>query len=326
MSTIEESIRGGEFDAMATARSKPSNDYSDEIFKGLTWACSAGLALLFISMLVVLWIQSQPAVDKFGFSFLTSTDWNPVTEKFGAVIAIVGTLVSTLIAMLIAIPVSIGIALYLSEIAPHWLRTPVGTAIELLAAIPSIVYGMWGLFVVAPLMADHVQPWLQSHFGFLPFFSGPAMGIGMLTAGLVLALMIIPFISSVTRDVFLMTPQPLKEAAYGLGCTTWEVVRDVVIPYGKKGVVGAVFLGLGRALGETMAVTFVIGNAYHLSWSLFAPGNSIASTLANEFTEADGDVYLASLIELGLVLFVITFIILGAAQLWLRSGARQKGG
>jgi len=326
MSTIEESIGGGEFDVMATVRSKPSNDYSDHLFKGLTWFFSAGLALLFISMLVVLWIESQPAVDKFGFSFLTSTDWNPVTEKFGAMIAIVGTLISTLIAMLIAIPVSIGIALYLSEIAPHWLRTPVGTAIELLAAIPSIVYGMWGLFVVAPLMADHVQPWLQDHFGFLPFFTGPAMGIGMLTAGLVLALMIIPFISSVTRDVFLMTPQPLKEAAYGLGCTTWEVVRDVVIPYGKKGVVGAVFLGLGRALGETMAVTFVIGNAYHLSWSLFAPGNSIASTLANEFTEADGEVYLASLIELGLVLFVITFIILGAAQLWLRSGARQKGG
>ncbi|HXH72182.1 MAG TPA: phosphate ABC transporter permease subunit PstC [Mariprofundaceae bacterium] len=327
MSTMQNSAMEAEFEAMTTTiRPKPARDYSDNIFKGLTWLFATGLALLFISILYVLWQESQPAVHKFGFGFLTSTDWNPVTEKFGAMIAIVGTLVSTLIAMLIAIPLSIGIALYLSEIAPHWLRTPVGTAIELLAAIPSIVYGMWGLFVVAPLMSEHVQPWLQNHFGFLPFFSGPSMGIGMLTAGLVLALMIIPFISSVTRDIFLMTPQPLKEAAYGLGCTTWEVVRDVVIPYGKKGVVGAVFLGLGRALGETMAVTFVIGNAYHLSWSLFAPGNSIASTLANEFTEADGDVYLASLIELGLVLFVITFIILGAAQLWLRAGNRQKGG
>ena len=299
---------------------------SDFIFKSLTLAFSGGVALLFLSMIAVLWMESQPAIDKFGFSFLTSVEWNPVTEQFGAGIAIIGTVLSTLIAMLIALPISIGIALYLSEIAPYWLRAPVGTAIELLAAIPSIVYGMWGLFVIAPLMSESVQPWLQAHFGFLPFFTGPAMGIGMLTAGLVLALMIIPFIASVTRDVFLMTPQPLKEAAYGLGCTTWEVVRDVVIPYGKKGVVGAVFLGLGRALGETMAVTFVIGNAYHLSWSLFAPGNSIASTLANEFTEADGDLYMASLIELGLVLFVITFIILGAAQLWLRAGDRQRGG
>ncbi|HKI61793.1 MAG TPA: phosphate ABC transporter permease subunit PstC [Mariprofundaceae bacterium] len=325
MSVTKESMMEGKLEPTTAEQPKPARGYSDQIFKGITFSFSVALALLFLSILTVLWIESQPAIDKFGFGFLTSAEWNPVTEKFGALIAIVGTLVSTLIAMLIAIPLSIGIALYLSEIAPYWLRTPVGTAIELLAAIPSIVYGMWGLFVIAPLMSDHIQPWLHDYFGFLPFFSGPAMGIGMLTAGLVLALMIIPFISSVTRDVFLMTPQPLKEAAYGLGCTTWEVVRDVVIPYGKKGVVGAVFLGLGRALGETMAVTFVIGNAYHLSWSLFAPGNSIASTLANEFTEADGDLYLSSLIELGLVLFMITFIILGAAQLWLRSAKQQQG-
>lgn len=306
-------------------RTQPSKDYIDSLFKGATGLFATGVAGLFLAMLVVLWIESKPAIDAFGFDFLVNTHWNPVTEQFGAMIAIVGTLVSTLIAMVIAIPISIGIAIYLSEIAPHWLRGPVGMAIELLAAIPSIVYGMWGLFVIAPLMADHVQPWLKEWLGFLPIFSGPAMGIGMLTAGLVLALMIIPFISSVTRDVFLMTPQPLKESAYGLGCTTWEVVRDVVIPYGKKGVVGAIFLGLGRALGETMAVTFVIGNAYHLSISLFAPGNSIASTLANEFTEADSDVYLASLIELSLVLFVITFVILGTAQWWLRSGSRKGG-
>lgn len=305
-------------------RAKHSNAYIDPLFRGITWLFASGIVLLFAAMLVVLWIESKPAIDAFGFNFLISTDWNPVTNQFGAVVAIVGTLVSTLIAIIIAIPISIGIAIYLSEIAPHWLRTPVGVAIELLAAIPSIVFGMWGLFVISPIMADTIQPMLQKVFGFLPFFSGPTMGIGMLTAGVVLALMIIPFISSVSRDVFMMTPQPLKEAAYGLGSTTWEVVRDVVIPYGKKGVVGAVFLGLGRALGETMAVTFVIGNAYHLSLSLFAPGNSIASTLANEFTEADGDIYMASLVELSLVLFVITFVILGAAQLWLRSGTSRS--
>jgi len=300
------------------------NLWGDLIFRGLTASFAAGLAILFITLLVVLWNESKPAIDQFGFSFLVSKDWNPVTVKFGALIPIVGTLVSTFLALLFAVPLSLGIALFLAELAPHWLRAPFGTAIELLAAIPSIVYGMWGLFVLSPLMADYVQPWLQAHSGGFPLFAGPTMGIGMLTAGLVLTLMIIPFIASVSRDVFLMVPKPLKEAAYGMGCTTWEVVRDIMIPYGKKGIVGAVFLGMGRALGETMAVTFVIGNAYHLSWSLFAPGNSIASTLANEFTEADGTVYLASLIELGLVLFLITFIVLGLAQLWLRRG--QSGG
>jgi len=298
---------------------------ADAGFRLLTLCFAGAVAALFVAIVVVLWQQSQPAVREFGFSFLTSLEWNPVLDHFGAVIAIAGTLISTTIAMLIAVPVSVGIAVFLAEIAPPRLRTPVGTAIELLAAIPSIVYGMWGLFVVAPIMAESIEPWLTAHLGFLPLFSGPPLGIGLLTAGLVLALMVIPFIAAVTRDVFLMTPRTLKEAAYGLGCTTWEVVRDVVIPYGKKGIVGAVFLGLGRALGETMAVTFVIGNAYHLSWSLLAPGTSIASTLANEFTEADGDIYLASLIALGLVLFVITFLILGAAQLWLRAGARRQG-
>lgn len=292
--------------------------WGDFMFRSLTAMFAAGIAVIFIAMIAVLWQQSQPSIDKFGFSFLTSTDWNPVQVQFGALIPIAGTLISTFLALLFAIPLSLGIALFLAELAPSWLRTPFGTAIELLAAIPSIVYGMWGLFVLAPLMADHVQPWLKAHLGFLPLFSGPTMGIGMLTAGLVLTLMIIPFIASVSRDVFLMVPHSLKEAAYGLGCTTWEVVRDIMIPYGKKGIAGAVFLGMGRALGETMAVTFVIGNAYHLSWSLFAPGNSIASTLANEFTEADGTIYLSSLIELGLVLFLITFIVLGLAQLWLR--------
>jgi len=300
------------------------NLWGDLVFRGLTAGFAACIAILFLALLAVLWKESSPAIDKFGLSFLVSLDWNPVTVKFGALIPIVGTLVSTFLALLFAVPLSLGIALFLAELAPHWLRAPFGTAIELLAAIPSIVYGMWGLFVLAPLLADHVQPWLQGHSGGLPLFAGPTMGIGMLTAGLVLTLMIIPFIASVSRDVFLMVPIPLKEAAYGMGCTTWEVVRDIMIPYGKKGIVGAVFLGMGRALGETMAVTFVIGNAYHLSWSLFAPGNSIASTLANEFTEADGTVYLASLIELGLVLFLITFVVLGLAQIWLRRS--QNGG
>ena len=298
---------------------------ADLLFRLLTRSTAGVVALLFFAMLLVLWQQSQPSVNAFGFGFLTSDEWNPVTERFGALVAVSGTLLTTAIAMLVAVPVSIGIALFLTEIAPYWLRSPVGTAIELLAAIPSIVYGMWGLFIVVPIMADSVEPWLIEHFGALPLFSGAPMGVGMLTAGLVLALMIIPFISSVTRDVFLMVPQNLKESAYALGATTWEVVKDVMIPYGKKGIVGAVFLGLGRALGETMAVTFVIGNANRLSMSLLAPGNSIASTLANEFTEADGDIYLSALVELGLVLFFITFVVLSLAQIWLHAGNRMKG-
>lgn len=297
---------------------------ADIIFSLLTWISAAAVVMLFIAILAVLWYQSQPAIEAFGFGFLVSADWNPVTNQFGALIAVTGTLLTTVIAIVIALPVSIGIALFLVEVAPYWLRAPVGTAIELLAAIPSIVYGMWGLFVIAPIMARSIQPYLIGHLGFLPLFSGPPMGIGILTAGLVLALMIIPFIASLTRDIFLMTPQNLKESAYALGATTWEVAKDVMIPYGKKGIIGAIFLGLGRALGETMAVTFVIGNANHLSWSLLASGNSIASTLANEFTEADGEIYLSALVELGLVLFFITFIVLGIAQIWLRPSDRRK--
>jgi len=297
---------------------------SDIIFRRLTLAFAAFIVCLFAAFIGVLFFEAWPAIRAFGLKFPFSPEWNPVTGEFGALVPIVGTLLSTFLAMLMALPVSFGIALFLAEIAPHWLKGPVGGAIELLAAIPSIVYGMWGLFVIAPLMAEHVQPWLGDRLGWMPFFSGPPMGIGLLTAGMVLALMVIPFIASVTRDVFLMTPRNLKEAAYGLGATTFEVVRDVMIPFGKKGIVGAVFLGLGRALGETMAVTFVIGNAHNLSWSLFAPGNSIASMLANEFTEADGALYTASLIELGLILFIITFIVHGAAQLWLRHGKRGR--
>jgi len=301
----------------------------DQLFRTTTRVAAVGLLALVGAMVLLLTLAARPSIHAFGFRFLITDAWNPVTEQFGAVTPIVGTLLSTAIALAVALPVALGVALFLEEICPTPLRRPFSMAIELLAAIPSIVYGMWGLFVLAPIMADHVQPALQATVGRLPLlgrlFDGPPMGIGMLTAGLVLGLMILPFIASVSRDVLAMVPQTLKESAYGVGATPWEVVRDVMLPYGRKGLFAAVILGLGRAIGETMAITFVIGNAHRLSASLFAPGNSIASTLANEFTEADGDLYLAALIELGLILFVITFLILGAAQLWLRRMERAEG-
>ncbi len=303
---------------------KPVTPWGDGLFRGMTLGFAAGIPLLFAAIVFCLWRESRPAIQKFGFSFLTSTAWNPVRDDFGALTAIAGTLTSTFLALLVAVPMSIGTAIFLAEMAPSWLRGPIGAGIELLAAVPSIVYGMWGLFTVSPLIADYLQPGLAATLGFLPLFQGPAIGIGVLTAALVLALMILPFIASVCRDVFLMVPKNLKEAAYGMGCTKWEVIRDVMIPYCRKGIAGGIFLGTGRALGETMAVTFVIGNAHRFSWSLFAPGNSIASTLANEFTEADSDIYLASLIELGLVLFLITFLVLAAAQWWLRRSAPKR--
>jgi len=297
----------------------------DAAFRWITQGFAVLAFFGFLAMIGLLWHESKPAIERFGWGFLTSAEWNPVFERFGALIPIVGTLLTTAIAILVAAPLGFGVALFLAELAPNWLRQPVGVAIELLAAVPSIVYGMWGLFTFAPVMAETLQPWLAEHFGFLPLFSGPPMGVGILTAGLVLALMILPFIASVMRDVFLMVPQNLKEAAYGMGATTWEVVRGVMLPYGARGIIGALFLGIGRALGETMAVTFVIGNAYELSISLFAPGNSIASTIANEFTEADSDLHLAALIELGLVLFAITFLTLALAQWWIARSARQGG-
>jgi phosphate transport system permease protein len=244
-------------------------------------------------------------------------------------VPIVGTLATSAIALLIGVPVSFGIALFLTELSPTWLKRPLGTAIELLAAIPSIIYGMWGLFVLAPLFADHVQPWLIGTLGATPLigalFKGPPQGIGVLTAGFVLAIMVIPFIASVMRDVFEIVPPVLKESAYGIGCTTWEVVRNVVLPYTRVGVIGGIMLGLGRALGETMAVTFLIGNAHQLTSSILAPGNSIASALANEFTEAVGDLYTSALIELGLILFVITFVVLALAKLMLLQMAKGEG-
>jgi phosphate transport system permease protein len=299
---------------------------------GFEWLTRSFALLVFsilAAILVSLAIGSAMTLEKYGFSFLWSSDWDPVQEKFGALVPIFGTLVTSLIAMLIGVPVSFGIALFLTELSPPWLKRPLGTAIELLAAIPSIIYGMWGLFVFAPLFQSHIQPLLIKLLGGIPLFGalfeGPPMGIGMMTAGLILSIMVIPFITAVMRDVFELVPPMLKESAYGLGATTWEVVWSVVLPYTKIGVVGGIMLGLGRALGETMAVTFVIGNAHRLSTSLMAPGNSIASALANEFTEAVGDLYFSALIELGLILFLITTVVLALSKLLLMRLARHEG-
>ena len=301
----------------------------DFLFHKLTLFFALTVLAVLAGIIVSLIIGAWPAFREFGLSFITRIEWDPVNDQYGALIAIVGTLATSFIALLIAFPVSFGIALFLTEICPSGLKRPLGTAVELLAGIPSIIYGMWGLFIFAPLFADYVQPALNKSVGQIPLigmlFKGPMMGIGILTAGLILAVMIIPFISSVMRDVFEVVPAVLKESAYGIGCTKWEVVRKIVLPYTKTGVVGGVMLGLGRALGETMAVTFVIGNAQQLSWSLFAPGNSIASTLANEFAEAESGLHVSSLFALGLILFIITFIVLAAAKLMLAGLSRKEG-
>lgn len=311
---------------LATMRVQRMQDF---LFHKVTLAFALSVLLVLIGIIVSLIIGAWPALHQFGPAFFTTAEWDPVNEHYGGLIAIVGTLVTSGIALVIAFPVSFGIALFLTEICPAWLRRPMGTAVELLAGVPSIIYGMWGLFVFAPFCATYVQPLLKNTLGALPvigkLFSGPMMGIGVLTAGFVLAIMIIPFIASVMRDVFEVVPAVLKESAYALGCTKWEVVRKVVLPYTKIGVVGGVMLGLGRALGETMAVTFVIGNANQLSWSLFAPGNSIASTLANEFGEADTVLHMSSLLALGLILFILTFFVLSAAKLMLVAMARREG-
>lgn len=301
----------------------------DILFRNVTRLSAFAVLVLLVAIIVSLIIGSLPSIKAFGFQFLTSAEWNPVTEEFGALVPIVGTLVTSAIALLIAIPVSFGIALFLTELSPRWLRRPLGIAIELLAGIPSIIYGMWGLFVFAPLFADYVQPWLIEKLGPLPIlgplFQGIPMGIGVLTAGIILAIMVIPFIASVMRDVFEVVPTLLKESAYGLGATTWEVMWHVVLPYTKIGVAGGIMLGLGRALGETMAVTFVIGNAHQLSASLLMPGNSISSALANEFNEAVGKLYTSALVELGLILFLITFIVLSLARYMLYMLTKREG-
>jgi len=302
---------------------------SDDLFRLLTRSAAFAVLVILGGVIVSLIIGSVPALRAFGVEFPFSQSWNPVTEKFGALAPIYGTLVTSFIAMLIAVPVGLMVAFFLTELCPKWLRRPIAIAIELLAGIPSIIYGIWGLFVFAPFMQEYVQPLLIAAFGNIPvlssLFEGPPYGIGVLTSALILAIMVLPFITSISRDVFEAVPPVLKEAAYGLGCTTWEVFRNVVLPFTRVGVIGGVMLGLGRALGETMAVTFVIGNAHKVSASLLAPGTTISATIANEFTEAVGDLYTSSLIALGLILFVITFIVLSAARLMLARIERKIG-
>jgi len=311
--------------AQRARRDAAADRFFKIVFAGAGWLV---LILLIGAALSMLW-GGREAFTTFGWRFLVSADWDAVQHQFGALVPIYGTLVTALIAMIIAVPVSFGIALFLTEVAPNWLRGPVAAGIELLAGIPSIIYGMWGLFVFVPFMATYIIPWLNAHLGHWPLigalFSGPPLGIGMLTAGIVLAIMVIPFISSVMRDVFLTVPTRLKESAYALGSTTWEVAWDIVLPYTRTAVIGGIFLGLGRALGETMAVTFVLGNAHQLTASLLMPANSIAATLANEFTEADSDIYRSSLIALGFLLFVVTFIVLAIAKYMLLQLAKREG-
>jgi phosphate transport system permease protein len=322
-----DAIAAGTTAARAKALSKLR--ITDVIFRALTRAAAIGVLAILGGVILSLIAGAWPALRTFGFNFPVPERWNPVTEQFGAFAPIYGTLITSFIAMLIAVPLGLLIATFLTELCPMWLRRPIDIAIELLAGIPSIIYGIWGLFVFAPFLQETLQPFLITIFGPIPvlsaLFAGPPYGIGMLTAGLILAIMVLPFVTAISRDVFDAVPPVLKEAAYGIGCTTWEVVRYVVIPYTRVGVIGGVMLGLGRALGETMAVTFVIGNAHKISASLLAPGTTISATIANEFTEAVGDLYTSSLIALGLILFVITFIVLAIARYMLLRIERRIG-
>jgi phosphate transport system permease protein len=322
--TVMQPLGGSAADARSARDAR--NDF---LFRSLLLFCALlVLAALLGAALSTLW-GGREAFSTFGFHFLVSDQWDPVSGRFGALVPIYGTLVTAAIAMLIGVPISFGIALFLTEVAPGWMRQPVASAIELLAGIPSIIYGMWGLFVFGPFMAEHIDPWINDHLGAIPgvgaLFRGPPLGIGMLTAGIVLAIMIIPFITSVMREVFLTVPVRLKESSYALGSTTWEVVWDVVLPYTRSAVIGGVFLGLGRALGETMAVTFVLGNAHQLSASLLMPSNSIASVIANEFTEAYTDLHRSALVAMGFLLFVVTFVVLVIAKLMLVQLRRREG-
>jgi phosphate transport system permease protein len=314
----------------ATGQSRPKASPSpigDRVLHALTFGSAVLVLLVLGGVFVSLVHGSLPALQTFGFGFLTSQTWNPATDVFGAAAPVYGTLLTSALALLIAVPVGLGISVFLTELCPAWLARPIAIAIELLAGIPSIIYGIWGLFVLAPFLQKYVQPGVIWFFHDVPvlnkLFAGPPYGIGIFTAAIILAIMVLPFISSVTRDVFETVPPVLKEAAYGLGCTTWEVVRRVVIPHTRAGVIGAIMLALGRALGETMAVTFVIGNAHKIAASIMAPGTTISATIANEFTEATGDIYTSSLIALGLILFVVTFIVLAAARFMLHRMEKQ---
>ncbi|KGF65744.1 phosphate ABC transporter permease subunit PstC [Pseudomonas lutea] len=317
-------------DAASESDKRAARDHRHDAWFRRTMLGAALLVLLLLASIAgsTLW-GGALAFKTFGFEFLTSTEWDVVNGKFGALVPIYGTLVTSFLALLIAVPVSFGIAIFLTEVAPPWLRMPIASAVELLAGIPSIIYGMWGLFVFGPFMAENMAPWINDNLGALPLigpiFQGPPLGIGMLTAGIVLAIMIIPFITSVMTEVFRSVPIALKESAYALGGTTWEVVWDIVLPYTRSAVVGGVFLGLGRALGETMAVTFVLGNAHQFSASLMMPSSSIASVIANEFSEAYTDLHRSALIALGFLLFVVTFIVLAIARLMLSRLSRKEG-
>ena len=301
----------------------------DWLFVGTTKLFALLVLASLAGIMISLVIGAIPSMKQFGFGFFTNANWDPVAGDYGALAPIYGTLVTSFIALMVAVPVSFGIALFLTELSPNWLKRPLGIAIELLAGIPSIIYGMWGLFVFAPFFGEYVQPYLIEYLGPIPvigtLFQGAPMGIGLFTASLILAIMIIPFIASVMRDVFEITPPMLKESAYGLGATTWEVVRHVVLPYTKAGVVGGIILGLGRALGETMAVTFVIGNTFNISASLYNSGVSITSALANEFAEANDKLHLSSLLYLGLILVIITFVVLVISKIMLLRMQRNEG-
>ena len=308
----------------------PRSAWLDGVFRGVTWFFAVVILIILGAIIISLVISAAPAIARFGLGFFISTDWNPVKEVFGALPAVYGTLLTSLFAMLIGIPVMLGVTLYITELCPRWLKRPIGTMIELLAAIPSIIYGIWGLFVFAPWFQSAIEPRLIDSFGDVPLlgalFSGPPLGIGYFTAGLILAIMVLPFMASVTRDVFETVPAVLKESAYGIGATTWEVMWNVVLPTTRVGVIGAIMLGLGRALGETMAVTFVIGNAHRLNASFLLPGTSISATLANEFAEATTVVYRSSLFYLGLILFMITFVVLALAKAMLIRLQQRAGG
>ena len=301
----------------------PGARWPDRFFKYGTGFAGVAIAALVLAMGTMLILGGQLALSKFGFAFLTTSAWDPVRGEFGALPALVGTCVSAGLALAIAVPIAIGIALFLTELAPAWLAGPASLAVEMMAAVPSIIYGMWGLFVLAPALSTHVEPLLARHLGFLPLFQGAPMGIGMLCAALVLSLMVVPYIAAVARDLFRMVPPQVKEAAYGLGATRFEVLRAVVLPHTRLGLVGAIILGLGRALGETMAVTFVIGNSHQISASLFAASGTIASTLANEFAEATDALHMSALMALAFVLFLLTFAVLALGRLLVRSTVRE---
>lgn len=318
-------------DASRPAHTAPPARFAvaERLFKNTTRGAALLVLLVLLAIVVSLIEGAWPAIKEFGFGFITGQRWNPVTERFGALPAIYGTVLSSLIAMLIAVPIGLGIAFFLTELCPRSLRQPIGIAIELLAGIPSIIFGIWGLFVLSPFLQHNIQPAIIRAFGNIPLldtlFSGPPYGIGMLTAGFILAIMVLPFITAISRDVFLTVPSVLKEAAYGIGSTRWEVFRRVVLPYSRAGVVGGGLLALGRALGETMAVTFVIGNAHRIKPSLFAPGTSISATVANEFAEAETEMYKSALVALGLTLFIITGVVLLTARILLRRSQKRLG-